>query len=414
MKIAVVGAGISGLSAAYYLSKKHKVDLFEKENQFGGHANTIKVAYDHNKEIAVDIGFMVFNKNTYPNLINFFSENKIEIEKSDMSFSVSVDGSDIEYCGKGLGGIFSNKKNLLNLKFIKMFFEIISFYKNCEKIETEEVKSITLGEHLKEIKISDYFINYHIIPMVSAIWSMPPLEATQMPLSFFLNFFKNHGLFKIKDRPQWFTVANRSKTYVDKIISQISGEHFKNYHINKVVRSDFGAKIFYGEENEFFDYDKVVIATHADEALKIIDNPTSDEELILKNFKYRGNTAVIHFDESIMPKNKNAWCSWNSSMSADNIEKTSVTYWLNQLQNLKIDKNIFLTINPFREIPANKTYKKVRFTHPYFDADALSNQSNLQKIQNKKNILFCGSYFGYGFHEDGIKSSIEMLKMLND
>mgnify|MGYP001200690959 FL=1 len=414
MKIAVVGAGISGLSAAYYLSKKHKVDLFEKENQFGGHANTIKVAYDHNKEIAVDIGFMVFNKNTYPNLINFFSENKIEIEKSDMSFSVSVDGSDIEYCGKGLGGIFSNKKNLLNLKFIKMFFEIISFYKNCEKIETEEVKSITLGEHLKEIKISDYFINYHIIPMVSAIWSMPPLEATQMPLSFFLNFFKNHGLFKIKDRPQWFTVANRSKTYVDKIINQISGEHFKNYHINKVVRSDFGAKIFYGEENEFFDYDKVVIATHADEALKIIDNPTSDEELILKNFKYRGNTAVIHFDESIMPKNKKAWCSWNSSMSADNIEKTSVTYWLNQLQNLKIDKNIFLTINPFREIPANKTYKKVRFTHPYFDADALLNQSNLQKIQNKKNILFCGSYFGYGFHEDGIKSSIEMLKMLND
>ena len=414
MKIAVVGAGISGLSAAYYLSKKHKVDLFEKENQFGGHANTIKVAYDHNKEIAVDIGFMVFNKNTYPNLINFFSENKIEIEKSDMSFSVSVDGSDIEYCGKGLGGIFSNKKNLLNLKFIKMFFEIISFYKNCEKIETEKVKSITLGEHLKEIKISDYFINYHIIPMVSAIWSMPPLEATQMPLSFFLNFFKNHGLFKIKDRPQWFTVANRSKTYVDKIINQISGEHFKNYHINKVVRSDFGAKIFYGEENEFFDYDKVVIATHADEALKIIDNPTSDEELILKNFKYRGNTAVIHFDESIMPKNKNAWCSWNSSMSTDNIEKTSVTYWLNQLQNLKIDKNIFLTINPFREIPANKTYKKVRFAHPYFDADALLNKSNLQKIQNKKNILFCGSYFGYGFHEDGIKSSIEMLKMLND
>ena len=414
MKIAVVGAGISGLSAAYYLSKKHKVDLFEKENQFGGHANTIKVDYDYNKEIAVDIGFMVFNKNTYPNLINFFSENKIEIEKSDMSFSVSVNGSDIEYCGKGLGGIFSNKKNLLNLKFIKMFFEIISFYKNCEKIETEEVKSITLGEHLKEIKISDYFINYHIIPMVSAIWSMPPFEATQMPLSFFLNFFKNHGLFKIKDRPQWFTVANRSKTYVDKIINQISGEHFKNYNINKVVRSDFGAKIFYGEENEFFDYDKVVIATHADEALKIIDNPTSDEELILKNFKYRGNTAVIHFDESIMPKNKKAWCSWNSSMSADNIERTSITYWLNQLQNLKIDKNIFLTINPFREISADKIYKKVRFTHPYFDTDALLNQKNLQKIQNKKNILFCGSYFGYGFHEDGIKSSIEMLKMLND
>ena len=414
MKIAIVGAGISGLSAAYYLSKKHKVDLFEKENQFGGHANTLKVSCGNNKEINVDIGFMVFNENTYPNLINFFSENKIEIEKSDMSFSVSVNGSNLEYCGKGLGGIFSNKKNLLNLKFIKMFFEIISFYKNCEKINLKNVQLITLGEYLKEIKISDYFINYHIIPMVSAIWSMPPYEATQMPLSFFLNFFKNHGLFKIKNRPQWFTVANRSKTYVDKIINQISGEHFKNYNINKIIRNEFGAKIFYGEENEFFDYDKVVIATHADEALKIIDNPTSDEEHILKNFKYRENTAIIHFDETIMPKNKKAWCSWNSSMSIDNIEKTSVTYWLNQLQNLKIDRNIFLTINPYREISSDQIFKKVTFTHPYYDAEALSNQQNLYKIQNKKNILFCGSYFGYGFHEDGIKSSIDMLKTLND
>ena len=414
MKIAVVGAGISGLSAAYYLSKKHKVDLFEKENQFGGHANTIKVAYKPNKEIPIDIGFMVFNKQTYPNLINFFLENKIEIEKSDMSFSVTVENSDLEYCGKGLGGIFSNKKNLFNPKFLKMFFEILSFYKNCEKIEIKKINSITLGEYLKEIKISEYFVNYHIIPMVSAIWSMPPYEAKQMPLSFFLSFFKNHGLFKIKDRPQWFTVANRSKTYVDKIIGQVSGEHFKNYNINKITRNDLGVKIFYGEENEFFDYDKVVIATHADEALKIIDNPTKDEETILKKFKYRANTAVIHFDESVMPNNKKAWCAWNSSMDSANNEKTAVTYWINQLQNLKIDRDIFLTINPFKEIPNDKIFKKVSFTHPYYDTDALNNQSNLHKIQNQKHILFCGSYFGYGFHEDGIKSSIDMLKTLND
>ena len=331
-----------------------------------------------------------------------------------MSFSVTVENSGLEYCGKGLGGIFSNKKNLFNLKFIKMFFEILSFYKNCEKIEIKKIKSITLGEYLTEIKISDYFINYHIIPMVSAIWSMPPYEAKQMPLSFFLSFFKNHGLFKIKDRPQWFTVANRSKTYVDKIIGQVSGEHFKNYNINKITRNDLGVKIFYGEENEFFDYDKVVIATHADEALKIIDNPTLDEETILKKFKYRANTAVIHFDESVMPKNKKAWCAWNSSMDSANNEKTAVTYWINQLQNLKIDRDIFLTINPFKEIPNNKIFKKVAFTHPYYDTEALTNQNNLYKIQNKKNILFCGSYFGYGFHEDGIKSSIDMLKTLND
>jgi uncharacterized protein len=414
MKIAVIGSGISGLSAAYYLSKKHKVDLFEKENKFGGHAHTLKIKYDSNKEVAVDIGFMVFNQKTYPNLINFFSENKIKIEKSDMSFSVTESGSDIEYCGKGIRGIFSNKKNILNIRFIKMFFEIISFYKKCDKIEIKKDSTKTLGEYLKEIKISKYFINYHIIPMVSAIWSMPPYEASQMPLIFFLNFFKNHGLFKLKDRPQWYTVENRSIMYVDKIINQISGEHFKNYNINKIVRNNFGTKIFYGGENEFFDYDKVVIATHANEALDIIENPTSDEKEILKNFDYRENIAVIHFDETIMPKNKKAWCSWNASMSKDNIDNTSVTYWLNQLQNLKIDKDIFLTINPFRKIPEDKIFKKVRFTHPYYNNAALTNQNKLNKIQNKKNTLFCGSYFGYGFHEDGIKSSLDMLKTLND
>ena len=281
-------------------------------------------------------------------------------------------------------------------------------------MKIEKIESITLGEYLKKIKISDYFINYHIIPMVSAIWSMPPYESSQMPLTFFLNFFKNHGLFKLKDRPQWYTVANRSKTYVNKIVNQISGEHFKNYNINKIIRNESGVKIFYGENNKFFDYDKVVIATHADEALKIIEAPTKDELLILKNFRYRENTAVIHFDETIMPINKKAWCSWNSSMDKDDIKKTSVTYWLNQLQNLKIEKDIFLTINPYRIIQKNKIFKKVKFTHPYYDVNALSNQSNLYKIQNKNNTLFCGSYFGYGFHEDGIKSSIEMLKTFND
>ena len=250
--------------------------------------------------------------------------------------------------------------------------------------------------------------------MVSAIWSMPPYEASQMPLKFFINFFQNHGLFKLKNRPQWYTVAKRSKAYVDKIINQISGEYFKNYPINKIQRNTRGIKIFYGGENEFFNYDKVVIATHADEALKLIEKPSLDEIKILKNFKYRENMAIIHTDESLMPKNRKAWCSWNSSMNIDNNDKTSVTYWLNQLQNLNISTNIFLTINPFSEISENKIFKKVKFTHPYYDSQALDHQNQLNLIQNKENILFCGSYFGYGFHEDGLKSSIEMMKSIND
>ncbi len=250
--------------------------------------------------------------------------------------------------------------------------------------------------------------------MVSAIWSMPPYEASQMPLTFFLKFFRNHGLFKLKDRPQWYTVANRSKTYVNKIINQISGNYFKNCNINKILRDGNGVKIYQDKQNEFLNYDKVVIATHADDALKMIKDPTFDEEKILKNFKYRENIALIHSDKDIMPRKRKAWCSWNSSMSKDNIEKTSVTYWLNQLQNLSIDQDIFLTINPFMRIPEDKIFKKVKFTHPYYDNTALLNQSNLNMIQNKKNLLFCGSYFGYGFHEDGIKSTIEMLKTFND
>ena len=414
MKIAVIGSGISGLSSAYYLSKKHKVDLFEKQDRFGGHSYTLDIKLNEKEKVAVDAGFMVFNKITYPNLINFFKENDIEIEKSDMSFSVSVKGTNIEYCGKGLNGIFSNRGNLLNLKFIKMFFEIINFYKRCEKLNPNNIEKITLGEYLTKIGKSKYFIDYHIIPMVSAIWSMPPFEASQMPLTFFLSFFKNHGLFKLKDRPQWYTVTNRSKTYVDKILSKVSGEYFKNYEINKIIRDNNGVKVYYGSENEFFNYDKVVLASHADESLKIISDITNKEREILSNFKYKPNKAVIHSDENLMPLNKNAWCSWNSSLNPDNKEQSSVTYWLNQLQNLKTDKNIFLTINPFVEIASDKIYHKIDFTHPYYDEKALQNQSNLKTIQNKNNTLFAGSYFGYGFHEDGIKSSIEMLKTLND
>ena len=412
MKIAVIGSGISGLSAAYYLSKKHKVDLFEKEDHFGGHSYTLDILINE-KKISVDIGFIVFNHQTYPNLINFFLENEVNIEKSDMSFSVSVQGTSFEYCGRGLKGMFSNKSNLFNVSFLKMFFDIIKFYNHCDRI-SDLNQEITLGEFLKKKKLSKSFIDYHLIPMVSAIWSMPPYEANNMPLKFFIKFFQNHGLFKLKKRPEWYTVSNRSKSYVNKILSKISGEHYKNYKINNVKRISTGVQVCYGGENEFFDYDKVVIATHADEALSLIENPLEEEENILSNFKYKENIAVVHTDENIMPKNQKVWSSWNSHVKSESPNKNSLTYWLNLLQNLTCNENIFLTLNPTSQISENKILKKVKFTHPYFDQNALDHQNKLNLLQNKKNILFCGSYFGYGFHEDGIKSSIEMIKFLDD
>ena len=412
MKIAVIGSGISGLSAAYYLSKNHKVDLFEKDNHFGGHSHTLDLNLN-NKKISVDIGFIVFNYKTYPNLINFFKDNSIEIEKSNMSFSVSVKDTNFEYCGKGISGMFSNKSNIFNLKFLNMFFDLLKFYKKNNNLTIYD-NNLTLGDYLAKEKLSKEFTDYHIIPMVAAIWSMPPYEASQMPLSFFLKFFQNHGLFKLKNRPQWYTVKNRSRTYVNKILNKVSGEHYKNYKINLIKRHKENIEIFYGEKNEFFIYDKVVIATHADEALSILEKPTDEEKNLLSNFKYKNNLAVIHTDKNQMPRNKKAWSAWNAKLSKNVRENSSITYWLNLLQNLKIDEDIFLSLNPFDNIEEEKILNKVTFTHPYYDKLALENQTRLKKIQNVNNTLFCGSYFGYGFHEDGITSAIDMLKSFHD
>ena len=408
MKLAVIGSGISGLSAAYHFSKNHKVDLFEQDDHFGGHSLTYDIK-EEDKVVPVDLGFIVFNEQTYPNLISFFRELEVPFEKSNMSFSVSVKDSNVEYGGSGLNAIFANKKNLLNLKFLKMINEIISFYKKAPSLLNHNLSEDTLGNYLEKSKLSKYFIEYHIIPMVAAIWSMPFEKAKDMPLKLFLNFFINHGLFKLKNRPQWYTVTNRSRAYVNKVLEKISGEVFKNYKVSKILRSENNVRISIG--NEYLDYDHVILASHADQSLKILEEPTSEEDKILKRFSYVSNKAYLHIDENLMPLRKSAWSSWNS-ITKDN--RTCITYWLNKLQNLKTSKNYFLTLNPVEQINNNKILKKIDFTHPYFNKENVKLQKDLHKLQGKKRTWFCGSYFGYGFHEDGLKSSIELFKKFKD
>ena len=404
MKIAVIGSGISGLSASYYFSKNHKVDLFEQDDHFGGHSYTYDIK-EENKIIAVDLGFIVFNEQTYPNLIRFFNELNVPFEKSNMSFSVSIKDTNVEYGGSGFNAIFANKKNLLNFKFLKMINEIINFYKTAPSLINTETSNVTLGDYLKSSKLSKYFIEYHIIPMVAAIWSMPFQKAKEMPLKLFLNFFTNHGLFKLKNRPQWYTVSNRSRTYVKKVLEKISGEVFKNYKVSKILRSENNVRILIG--NEYQDYDHVILASHADQSLELLDDPSLEESEILKKFTYVSNEAYLHRDENLMPIRKSAWSSWNSISKNEN---TCVTYWLNKLQNLNSEKNYFLTLNPVEAIDKNKIIKKIHFTHPYFNKDNVALQKDLHKLQGKKRTWFCGSYFGYGFHEDGLKSSKELFK----
>ena len=408
MKLAVIGSGISGLSAAYHFSKNHKVDLFEQDDHFGGHSFTYDIK-EEDKVVPVDLGFIVFNEQTYPNLISFFRELDVPFEKSNMSFSVSVKDSNVEYGGSGLNAIFANKKNLLNLKFLKMINEIISFYKKAPSLLNHNLSEDTLGNYLEKSKLSKYFIEYHIIPMVAAIWSMPFEKAKDMPLKLFLNFFINHGLFKLKKRPQWYTVTNRSRAYVNKVLEKISGEVFKNYKVSKILRSENNVRISIG--NEYLDYDHVILASHADQSLKILEEPTSEEDKILKRFSYVSNKAYLHIDENLMPLRKSAWSSWNS-ITKDN--RTCITYWLNKLQNLKTSKNYFLTLNPVEQINNNKILKKIDFTHPYFNKENVKLQKDLHKLQGKKRTWFCGSYFGYGFHEDGLKSSIELFRKFKD
>ena len=404
MKIAVIGSGISGLSAAYYLSRHHKVDLYEQNDHFGGHSYTYDIK-EENKIVPVDLGFIVFNELTYPNLINFFNELNVPFEKSNMSFSVSIKKTNIEYSGNGFNGIFANKLNLFNFNFLKMIKEIISFYNYAPSLLNNNIKEETLGNYLERSNFSKYFIEYHIIPMVAAIWSMPFSKAKEMPLKLFLNFFINHGLFRLKNRPQWYTVSNRSRAYVSKILENISGETFKNYKVNNISRNDDNVRISIG--NEYLDYDYIVLACHADQSLNILEEPTVKEKEILKKFTYVSNGAFLHTDENLMPLRKKAWSSWNS-ITKDG--KTCVTYWLNKLQNLKTDKNYFLTLNPVEEIKENKVIKQEKFTHPYFNNENVNLQKDLHLLQGKKRTWFCGSYFGYGFHEDGLKSSMDLIK----
>ena len=248
--------------------------------------------------------------------------------------------------------------------------------------------------------------------MVGAIWSIPTNLAKEMPMSLFLNFFKNHGLFRIKNRPQWYTVTGRSKVYVNKVLQSISGECFKNYEIINVKRNDDNVRLYYGSSNEYFDYDKVVFATHADETLKLIKNPTQDEKDILSNFKYKKNIAYLHTDDRLMPCRKKAWSSWNSILEKEDISKSCVTYWLNKLQNLKTKNNYFLTLNPIVTINRKKIIREIKFTHPFYDLKSIEAQKDLIKLQGKNNSWFCGSYFGYGFHEDGLKSSINIVNKI--
>ena len=420
LNIAVIGSGISGLSAAWLLSKSHNVTLFEKNEKFGGHSNTVKIAkgyFGKNPEINVDTGFIVYNEFNYPNLTAFFKHLNIKTEQSNMSFSASMDNGEFEYSGSGISGLLAQKTNVLNLRFWKMIYGIIRFYKSCPKeMYNKEIESMSLGEYLRINKYNESFIKDHIYPVAGSIWSATNSEIEKFPIKSFINFFYNHGLLElnIKKRPKWRTITNGSQAYVKKIIDNFSGILEIKNGVKSVTRCANGIIINAenGKENKF---DHAIIATHPDEATKILHKPNKDEINILNKIRYEKSHAFLHTDHKAMPKNKSAWSSWNykSSKNKHFDSKVSLTYWMNKLQNINYNYPLFVSLNP-EEAPKNDSIiKELIYDHPIFDFNTIKAQKELLSIQGKEGIWYCGAYFGYGFHEDGIQSGLYVAEKLS-
>ena len=413
MKIAIIGSGISGLSSALLLSQKHDITLIESDNRFGGHANTVNVIEQENT-IPVDTGFIVYNELNYPNLVGFFKWLEVETISSDMSFAVSARDGDLEYSGS-LIGLFAQKKNYFNLKFYKMLKDIFVFFVFGYKYAFQVNENETLKQYIKRCKFSSEFVNDHLIPMSSAIWSCPEKEILNFPAKSLLTFFKNHQLINFIIRPKWRTVKNGSKQYVDKIIGKLKlnkkNRILLNVNIKSIYKKNKEINIKFDNKTETFD--KIVMATHPDQTINLIENLDNKSKDVLSKFKYQKNTVYLHSDTSLMPQNRKTWSSWNYLSTEQIINKSSVTYWMNILQNLNTSLNIFVSLNPYKKPKKDLIHKILYYEHPVFNLETNQAQNELDTIQGKNNIYHTGAWTAYGFHEDGIKSAVKITKLLD-
>ena len=410
MKIAIIGSGISGLTAAYLLNKKHKIKVFEANDYIGGHTHTHKINLD-DKDWKVDSGFIVYNENTYPNFIKLLNQLNVESQISSMGFSVKSIKNKLEYAGNSLNAIFAQRTNCFNPTFYKMLFQINRFNKESQiHLETLDYLK-TLKEYLNENKYSKEFIQFYIIPMGAAIWSTIPSNMFKMPAKFFIKFFKNHGLLKIKNRPKWWVIKGGSNQYIEKIISGYKNSIMISSPVKLVKRFEKQVKIIFENKNlENETFDKVIFAIHSDQALKLLEKPTIDELKILKALPYQKNEVLLHIDESILPKRKLAWASWNYLLDSNFDSPVALTYNMNILQTLNSNKTFCVTLNNHSTIDPNKVLKKIIYHHPLFTADGVKAQKKKHEISGKNNTYYCGAYWRNGFHEDGVVSALDVCK----
>ena len=414
MKIAIIGSGISGLSASLILSQKHEITLFETDKRFGGHANTVDVI-DNQESIPVDTGFIVYNELNYPNLVGFFKWLNVPTISSDMSFGVSARDGELEYSGS-IKGLFAQKKNIFNKKFLIILRDIFVFFIFGYKYAFQVNEKESLKEYIIRCKFSDEFVNDHLLPMSSAIWSCPEKEILNFPAKSLLSFFKNHQLINFIIRPKWRTVEGGSKEYIKKVINNLKSKANNRLFLNtkiKHITSNKKEVIINYNDNKIDTFDKVVMATHPDQTLKLIKNLDELTSKLLHKFKYQKNIVYLHSDLSLMPNNKKVWSSWNYLSNNEKNQKSSVTYWMNILQKLPTKKQIFVSLNPFKIPEKSLIHKIISYEHPIFNNETNDAQKEIDSIQGINNIYHTGAWTGYGFHEDGIKSAVNVAKCMD-
>jgi len=409
--IAVVGSGIAGLSAAWLLSKSHKVTLFERERRIGGHTNTVN-ATTADGPVPVDTGFIVFNETNYPNLTALFDHLKVATAPAHMGFAVSLGEGRLEYNGEKLVGMFGQKRNLLRLDHWRLVQDLVRFFHSAERDIVEMPADMTIAEFLDEGGYSQSFVENHILPVSAAIWSTPSRGMLSFPAHTFVKFFANHGLLKIVGRPAWRSVMGGAQEYVSRILADTRMDVRQGVDIKAIRRHTNGVEIV-DEQGISQSFDEVVLACHADQALKLLDDASIKERNVLSAFRFSKNRAVLHTDSSFMPKRRHLWCAWNYLRpDVERDDALSVTYWMNRLQPLPTRTDLFVTLNPYKEFAPGTVQYETEYEHPLFDAAAIDAQSSFSRIQGVNRTWFAGAWLGYGFHEDGLQAGLEVAERI--